>query len=81
MKIKVMRQSGEELLIDTTSDAVVILMTPKERESLADIAQIQNTMLQVPYKRMRPARCHYYGSDCSLLQPSWTCRPKAPPIS
>jgi hypothetical protein len=52
MKIKVMRENGEELLIDTTRDAVAILMSDHERQNLADVAKIQNTMLQVPYRRM-----------------------------
>ena len=54
MKIKVLRESGEEILIDTTRDAVAILLSPRERESLADVAKIQDTMLQIPYKRLQP---------------------------
>ena len=52
MKIKVLRENGEEILLDTTRDAVAILLTPHEREKLSDVAKVQNTMLQVPYKRM-----------------------------
>ncbi len=56
MKVKVLRESGEEILIDTTRDAVAILLSPQERQALADVAKIQNTMLQVPYNRMNLER-------------------------
>ncbi len=47
MKIKVLRETGEEILIDTTRDAVAILLSPTEREKLSDVAKVQNTMLQI----------------------------------
>ena len=52
MKIKVLRENGEDILIDTTRDAVAILLSDNERAALADVSKIQNTMLQIPYKRM-----------------------------
>lgn len=56
MKLKVLLESGEEILIDTTRDAVAILLSDTERQNLADIAKVKNTMLVVPYKRMNPAQ-------------------------
>lgn len=71
MKIKVLRESGEEILIDTTRDAVALLMSPKERQSLSDITKVQNTMLQVPYRRMQPRIAG--GHDLSWWQ-LWAVR-------
>lgn len=56
MKIKALLKNGEEVLLDTTRDAVAILMSPTERENLSDIAKVKDTMLQLPYNRMNPAK-------------------------
>ena len=44
MKIKAMREDGTELLLDSTRDAIAILMSPKERENLSNIAQVKEAL-------------------------------------